>query len=285
MADAGKKRRIRGTQRKEPGRRYYVNLLKWLLGFMKTDVTKLPTLEYRKLYLETLHFLYGSQVEHKQDLSDVATDDEFNRKALMQIQGLCSSSLDQILSESHKAQKDGEVNSNNLGGVLFDYRVKRDRVTLVPRQRTFPYDIAPSMTGKYRYIPLKAGRKADDTYLGRFFLNNPRIHSSKYAFFSRHYDPDIEPTVLLSLIPLLEKFSLNSLAKCGKCDAFFKRTKRKKSNLCRACLTRGTTYKWRADNPEVWKEYQRNRAKGLKGETPSQIRDRQRREKKRRGKA
>lgn len=260
-----------------------MNLLKWLLGFMKTDVMKLPAPEFRKLHLETLYFLYGNQVEREKDLRDVATDDEFNRQALIQIQGLCYASLDQILSESHQSAEDREVRSNHLGELRYDYRVKLDKVTLVPRQRTFPYDIHPSMTGKYRHIPLKAGRQADDDYLQRYLLSKPK--SLEYAFFSRHYDPDIETTVLLSVIPLLEKFSLNSIMQCDLCHAYFKRTKRKKWDLCRACLTKFTTYRWRADNPEVYKEYQRNRAKGLKGETPTQIRDRLMREKKRRGKA
>jgi len=286
MVDVGKRKRIRGTRQKDPGRRHDVNQLKWLLDFLRTDVMELPGSEFRELHYQMLDFLYGRQIENKKELRDVATDDEFNRKALMQIRGLCNSFLGQILSESEQSQKDGKLTSNNLGEVLYDYRVNRDRVTLVPRQRTHPYGVPANLTGTYRYIPLNAGKQADEPYLRRYFLNNPRIESSNYAFFSRFYDPDIESTALLSLIPLLEKFSLKSISKCDICHAFFKRTNRKQWDLCRPCLTKIKIYHWRSqpENRLAYNEYQSNRAKGLKDETPTQIRDRHRREKKRKGK-
>ena len=275
MAKKSKKTKGRGSRLRGSGKRYEASRLKWLTEFLTADVSKLSRSEFRKLHFQVLDFLYGN-VEEKKDLRGVATDTDLNRRALIQIQAVYYSSLGDILDQSHRSFGDRVVRTNHLGEVLYDYRVKLDNVSLVPRRRTHPYDVPANLSGHYKYIPLRAGRDADENYLHRYFLGNAKVDDSKYAFFSRHYDPDIETTILLSLISLLENHSLNSIGKCDLCKAFFTRTKRKVWDLCRPCLAKMKTYDWRsqADNHEAYNEYQRNRAKGLKDETPTQIRDR-----------
>jgi hypothetical protein len=278
MAKTSKNMKGRGSRLKGSGKRHEASRLKWLTEFLTTDVSRLSRWEFRKLHFQVLDFLYGN-VEDRKDLRDVATDTDLNRRALIQIQGVCYSSLGDILDQSHRSLGDRAVRTNHLGEVLYDYRVKLDNVSLVPRRRTHPYHVPANLSGHYQYTPLKAGRQADEDYLQRYFLGKP--NASDYAYFSRHYDPDIESTVLLSLIPLLENFSLNSIGRCTKCKAYFKKTKRKKSDLCRPCHTKKKIYDWRAKpvNHEAYNIYQRNLAKGLKDETPTQIRDRRRKEK------
>jgi hypothetical protein len=279
-----KKRRVRRRHRIDSGKRAHGKIINWLLEFMRTDVRRLKRSEFRKLHYQVLKFLYGGQMEDKEELRYVATDTELNRQALIKIQEILYSSLDAILDQSRRSSEDGETRSNNLDEVLYDYRVKRDTVTLVPRRRTHPH-VPANLTGTYKHTPLRTGRLVDEDYLRTHFWNNTSIDASRYAFFSRHYDPDIDSTVLLSLITLLEKFSLKSISKCDLCHAFFKRTAKKEWDLCRPCVTRITTDRWRTDNREVYNEYQLNLAKGLKGETPTQIRDRLMGEKKRGEKA
>lgn len=103
------------------------------------------------------------------------------------------------------------------------------------------------------------------------------------ACFNSCYDPDIPTTVALSLVDLLKHFQLDCIKQCPVCHKYFSSTERKKSELCTLCLKKASTYKWREQNREVYNEYQRNIARGIKKESPTEIRKRLADEEKERG--
>ncbi len=89
-------------------------------------------------------------------------------------------------------------------------------------------------------------------------------YALKYAFFSKFFDSDVYTTVVLSLVPLLERFSLEAIGECPECEKFFKTTRRKETRLCQRCQRKKTTYRWREEHREVYNAYQRELHRGRK---------------------
>jgi len=279
MGQSRKRRSGKKLTQREPGKSFYNERLNWLCGFTRARIPRLTRPRFEELLFKALDFLYGEQVEDKKEISNVCVDTPMNRDALEGIRSLFSFWLGNILDESGLSLVNATAYASPIGQTAYKLRIKEAEVELLPERRAHPYTIMKlGSLGTDRYEPLDAGIEPDQKYLERYFLDNPGVEDTNYAFFSHFYDPGIETTVLLTLVPLLQKFPLEHIKPCPQCGHCFRATKKKELDLCRPCIKKRHIYKWRKENPEAYNEYMRNLRKGVKDETPNQIRDRLARE-------
>ena len=278
----GKQRSVRRPpmpMHKEAGRKELVNCLSWLLDFLNQNIRSLPTGLFLKLNHECLEFLYKDQA--RVEIKDICKDTELDRKAAERIQALMKLHLDTILDMSRWSIKQGKPYFCDTVEASYEMVVEGDRLSLKPQKKLMPYETPADLDWEYRERNLNVEVTATEEYINDKFQD---IDTDNYVFFSKCFDADVENNIILTLVPLLERFPLDCIRVCPYCDKYYKSTRKKRSPLCSPCLKRMHTYKWRKDNREAWNEYQRNLAKGVKDETPAQIRERQLKAKKKRRK-
>ena len=283
MAQMGKKQKLVRKppmpMHKETGRRQLLDRLNWLLDFINQNIPSLRTGLFLNLMHDCLEFLYKDQA--RVEIKDICKDTELDRKALKDIQALMKLHLDTILDMSRLSIKVDTPQVCNTVEASYEVVVEGDRLSFKPQKKLMPYDTTVDLTWEYRERNFNVDVTASEEYIKSTFQGKD---TENHVFFSKCYDADVYSNVILTLVPLLERFPLDCIRVCPYCDKYYKSTRKKRSPLCSPCLKRMHTYKWRKNNREAWNEYQRNLAKGVKDETPVQIRERRLKAKKKRSK-
>jgi hypothetical protein len=266
-----KPRRAPMPMHEEPGKRYWLNQLKWLLKFLNEDISNLPTGDFLKILWEFLNFFCKAEVEQPERLKELCIDSDPNRDALKQVQVLIEEFFDRIDEIRDLSFREGiplDISGYTLE-VKYSIEVDGDKLSLRPERKLFAvWGTLDLRTFKVK-PPAPLDQQFDDEYLVQ-----RGIDSSKALKFKGFVLPDFKTTIFFTLATLFERFPLDCIRRCPECRKYFTSTKRKESPLCAPCLKRENTYKWRRENPDVYNEYQRNLQKGVNDERPVEIRER-----------
>jgi hypothetical protein len=223
-------------------KKYYLGRLNWVLDFLNTDISGLPRAKFTKVLYEALDFLYGDQVKDKTEIENVSVDSDLNRKALTQIHDELESNLWTIQEQSRIPRANNTPLVSAAGTVTYKLQVVGNRISLVPHGTAIRYDRRADLSLSGPYVRLDAGKAVDKVYLDDKFKGKNVDH---HAFFTHFYDEDLERTVLLSLVPLLQTIPVQTIKQCKDCEKYYLATKKKKDQRCRKCLQRAHTYAWR----------------------------------------
>ena len=259
-----------------PGKREIQSRLKWLIYFVNSDIQVLSLGEFLKLLDEVLSFFYGDQLDARLRRI-LPSDTDRNRRAVSQIQSRTEGYLRDIVSTENTIFRDGENRcTGDYALVTGDVVIKGNQVKLVYRKNLRPYYEGVRLDFGYDIRPEQWEKTIDQEYVDKELAGIPDDEKEKHSFFSNCYDSDVQSSVLLSLVPLLENFPLECIRRCSGCGKYFTSTRKKKSPLCHFCYKRRSMPNWlrKPENRKSFNEYIRNRRKGVGDETPTQIRER-----------
>ncbi|NIO20520.1 MAG: hypothetical protein GTN76_07220 [Candidatus Aenigmarchaeota archaeon] len=246
----------------EPGKRHYQKRLKWLLSFLNEDLPNLPPGGFLKIMNEVLLFFYEGRYKPDAEFGTVCIDTLLERKSLKKLQNRVKDCLKDILEGGETCTRDPrphlieeELQAKYVvivEGNRVSIRSKKELTSY--RESWFSFDPDTFWPPVFRRRSLADAPIVDEDDIVKKF--GKQYDDKNWVFFSAFYDPDVKSSILLTLIPLLEKFPLDCIRQCPDCDKYFTSTRRKESELCRRCLTKRNTYKWREDNREKYNKYQ-----------------------------
>ena len=240
------------------GKKHYRRRMNWLLDFANAEIFALPKGKFIALLYEALDFLYGDQVQDKSEVKNICVDTPLNRKGLQRIRDEVISNILELLDQYHKTRQSHTPIVSAAGTVTYNLQVARGTISLVPYGKAMRYDRRANFSLKDEYQRLDTGKHANDQLLKKLYR---RINSEHHVFFTHFYDEDLERTILLKLVPLLEKIPVETIKQCPKCRRFYLATRRKTDDRCRKCLQKAHTYNWRSKHPEKYNAGQRERRK------------------------
>lgn len=204
---------------KGPKKTYYLEKLNWILDFANLDIGSLPPGGFFKILYEFLEFFHGHE-PGRWLFRELCQDTERNRKALREVQTRIKAFLTNWLDP--KLMLPRWVLATP---VRAKYQVffEENRISLRPSRRLD--------------ISREENFEIDEEWVTRG-VTRPDFDFSEGLMFSRFFIEDIESSILIVLVPLLEKFPLSYIGICPDCEKFFRIKRKKKSPLCPACLKR-----------------------------------------------
>lgn len=256
-----------------PGKRYYVSRLKWLIGFLNTDILNLPPGGFLNIFYDFLDFFYRPYVEETV-LREICSDTDHDRRQLNEAQEFVESCLSTLLDKiswteyyelfpeekkgaKYEAFRDDvettKVWLENDYQVPMAYHLVGERIRLAPEIKLYLYDNLQEDDIKEVHS-FKTDRQM-------FVELGPGISLGK---FSKFFDPNMHDTLRFGLFNLLEKFPLSSVKRCPGCNKYFLATTKKRSPFCARCIKKENVYTWREKNRPIYNTYQRNLQKGVK---------------------
>ena len=227
----------------QPGKRYHLQRLNWLLGFLNADISTMPTGDFLKLFHEFLVFFYQDAVDDESNFRRWCVDTDIDRSQIRLAQ-LISTEL--VLRLKNRKAREGLAVSFEVQYVA--HVDNEEKITLKRDQ------------GIGTYPEVQEGLEYSDRASARDDLPSHEAQGQ----FSHFGVPRFGDTVRYGVLTLLSKFPLSSIQHCPNCEKFYKSSRRKESPLCRTCLTRKGVYQWRDKNRTVYNTYQRNYQKGVK---------------------
>jgi hypothetical protein len=181
--------------------------------------------------------------------------------------------LEDILDKRQTSIKDcARISLNNIETVS-NVIIDGEKILMIPMRNLDTYNGLSLLTilGEYVERDLEEGIIVDEEFISKEYLQNlninPKIRQvikDKWVFFSSFFDRDIDNTVLLTVVSLLENFHLDCIRKCVACEKYFTVTKKKIFPFCRKCLKKATVYKWRKKDLERYNKYMRELQRRLK---------------------
>jgi hypothetical protein len=226
----------------EPGKRYHLQRLNWLLGFLNADIRAMSAGDFLKLFHGFLVFFYDEAVDDKETFRKWCVDTDVDRCQVRRArdisQGLVS------LVKIHAREKIETALS-----IDFVVCVEDEDKLVLKRDNTLVVNEDPAERFK-----LSDGKLLETDY--------PSLESE--GEFSHFTDPRFRDTVRYGVLTLLTKFPLSAIQHCPNCEKFYKSSRRKKSPLCKTCLTRKGVNEWRNENRDVYNRYQASLRKGEK---------------------
>jgi hypothetical protein len=299
-----------------PGKRHYVNRLKWLLNLLNTDILNLPPGGFLKVFYEFLAFFYENYVEDEV-LKRVCVDTPEDRKQLEMARGGLAGRISELLSklswrqifqtdpelknDPHYSFFLDEIETTKVWDsdeqISFTYHLRGEGISLIPEIRIYEYDNLQTDDEIEVVREFEESVKDDPALREAIFQEWKKQGVSKEAIevldkpydhvpfgkFSKFCDPNMSATLSFKLYALLEKFPLSSIYQCPECRNYFVATRKKQSEFCTRCIKKKHVYKWREKNRPIYNAYQRNLQKGVKTKV-KEIRDDLAQEKKKGGK-
>ena len=218
----------------QPGKRYHLQRLNWLLGFLNADIATVSTGDFLKLFHEFLVFFYHDAVNDEETFRKWCVDTDVDRCQVRRAQDI-SQGLVSLL-KIHATEGIPTALSIDFVVCIED----GDKLVL-KRDNTLKVYEDPA-----ERFQLSAGTLLETDY--------PSPESE--GEFSHFGDPRFRETVRYGVLTLLTKFPLSTIQHCPNCKMFYKSSPRKKSPLCRTCLTRKGVYEWRNNNRDIYNRYQ-----------------------------
>jgi hypothetical protein len=244
----------------EPGKRYHLQRLNWLLGFLNADIAAMPTGDFLKLFHEFLLFFYDEAIDDKEIFRKWCVDTDVDRCQVRRAQDI-SQGLVSLL-KIHAQEKMPTALSIDFVVCVED----EDKLVLKRDNKLQVYEDPAER------FELSAGTLLKTNY--------PSPESE--GEFSHFGDPRFRDTVRYGVLTLLTKFPLSVIQHCPNCEKFYKSSRRKESPLCRTCLTRKGVNEWRNKNRDIYNRYQASLREGKKV-TIEEIRAELKQEKKTKG--
>lgn len=295
-----KKRKVRSSQIpmfEGPGKRYYVNRLKWLLDLLNTDIHSLPPGSFLKTFYEFLAFFYEPYVEDE-ILKRVCVDTPEDREQLEMARDRLAKDISALLwklywrqqyqtypelkTDPHYSSFLEEIETTKVWDreeqISFAYHLQGERIALIPEIRIYEYDNLQTddeirVVREFEEIEKGAAalREAIAQIIKEQRVDKNVVEALKeppdtvpLGKFSKFCDPKMSATLTFRLHALLEKFPLSSIYQCPECRKYFAATRKKQSEHCTRCIKKKHVYKWRDKNRPEYNAYQRNLQKGVK---------------------
>lgn len=227
----------------EPGKRYYLQRLNWLLGFLNADIAAMPTGDFLKLFHEFLVFFYQDAVKDESEFRKWCVDTDIDRSQMLLAQVISVNLVQRLKSRNAREELPVSLNVQYVAHVD-----NEDKVILKRDQGIGPYP------------EVQEGLEYSDRASARDDLPSREAQGQ----FSNFGVPRFDDTVRYGVLTLLTKFPLSSIQHCPRCEKFYKSSRRKESPFCRTCLTRKGVNEWRDKNREIYNRYQASLREGRK---------------------
>jgi hypothetical protein len=224
---------------KGPKKTYYLEKLNWILDFANLDIEDLPPGGFFKILYEYLVFFHSHDYPTIGILKNLCQDTERNRKALREAQ----TRIKMLLTSCHKHGESETVWAGFktlFGTIEAKYFVifQANTISLRPWTRLHPLKEAIARD-EIHYGPLRiVSRSKEHLEIDEAWMAGAGFDPEKGLRFSWFFIEDIESSILIVLVPLLEKFPLSYIGICPDCEKFFRIKRKKQSPLCPVCLKR-----------------------------------------------
>jgi hypothetical protein len=259
-----------------PGKRYYVNRLRWLVDFLNTDISGLPPGGFLKTFYDFLVFFYSGYVEDEV-FREICADTDRDREELKKAQETLVRALYRIRHKefwlkypelkndpdySWELEEDEDVESTRVWpkGELIPlaYHIRGERLMLLADIRIYKYEDLSEND--------EIGESLDFEMYTKLYGRDVLGESNAITLgrFSRFCDPNMYGSLSFGLYSFLGKFPLSSIETCLGCRKYILMTAKKEGPFCSPCLKKRSLYRWREKNRPIYNAYQRNLQKGVK---------------------